>query len=273
MKLVSSAETINFLGNSAPRPWVKRMMLWMIYTDELKPFFTAGRIVPSAMLISVISQIEGIDPTGPLDARDAAIRAYFNEEVAERLVGRRIYDHVEDDPIVWDETDEPHRVGPGFFLYSDDIDWEQGRLIAELVEPSLGDLQDHAFWDAEEHLGSSFPKPDFKVDLRGLCFHWEEVEMMQPSHELYAGKQSLIATSRANVGRPRKWDWDGALTHLLSVAQHPDGLPTGPGAQASIENLISEWFVQSTGETPTSSQLRSYAQKVMQALKTPETPI
>jgi hypothetical protein len=87
---------------------------------------------------------------------------------------------------------------------------------------------------------------------------------------LHAGKESKIASSAHSIGRPRKWDWDGALTHLLTVAQHPDGLPTGPGAQAHIEKLIAEWFIASSGSSPTTSQVRTCAQRVMQALKTPE---
>jgi hypothetical protein len=271
MKLVSSAATLDFLGKSAPRPWLKRMVLWMIYTGEIKPFFTAGRIVAKAMLGAILLPEKEIDLSGPMDARDAAIQKIFNADMSAKLVGRRIYDYIEDDPIEWDGTDEPQAVGAGFFFYATYIDWDCGNLSAELVDPNLGDLQDYLFWDADDHLASGFPKPDFAVHLKGMCFDWDEIEMLQPGEQMHGEKESRITLSKSSVGRPRKWDWDGALTHLLGIAQHPDGLPTGPGAQAQIEKLIAEWFIASTGSSPTTSQVRACAQRVMQGLNRSET--
>src|SRR3954471_16875032 len=76
-----------------------------------------------------------------------------------------------------------------------------------------------------------------------------------PGTELEAEKHEAIEP-RARPGRPRVWDWDGALMHLLKVAQHPDGLPTGPGAQAQLERLVSDWFIETTGNAPSTSQVR-----------------
>ena len=271
MKLVSSASALDFLGKAAPRPWIKRMIPWMIYAGELKPFFATGRIVPRAMLMAILVAEGGIDLLGPMEARDAAIRERWNREMSAKLVGRRNDEYIEDDPIEWNEEDDPQEVGGGFFFYADDIDWENGTLLAEIIDPNLGDLQDYLFWDADEHLSSGFPKPDFSVILRGLCFRWDQIEMLQPSEQLLIEKESRVAsTSTRSIGRPRKWDWDGALAHLLSIAQHPDGLPVGAGAQAQIEKHIAEWFINSTGGSPTTSQIRACAQRVMQALKTSE---
>ena len=68
------------------------------------------------------------------------------------------------------------------------------------------------------------------------------------------------------IGRPRKHDWEGALCHLIAVADR-DGLeePT----QADIERKIAEWFSGQGKPEPAESAIREWAQKVMRALKVP----
>jgi len=109
-----------------------------------------------------------------------------------------------------------------------------------------------------------------KISLTGLSFDRETIEMLQPSVEL-APVAVGQTESRARIGRPRTWDWDSATTYLLTIAQKPDGLPTGPGAQAQIERLIAEWFTNETGDAPAASQVRQHATKIMRALKKPES--
>ena len=59
--------------------------------------------------------------------------------------------------------------------------------------------------------------------------------------------------------------------HLLTIAQTPDGLPVGQGAQAAIERVVAEWFTATTGNSPSTSQIRSHAAKIMRTLKKPES--
>jgi hypothetical protein len=59
---------------------------------------------------------------------------------------------------------------------------------------------------------------------------------------------------------------------VIAVAQEPDGLPTGHGAQARIEEMIAAWFMDQSGECPASSQVRQRAAKIMRMLARPETP-
>jgi hypothetical protein len=114
-------------------------------------------------------------------------------------------------------------------------------------------------------LTSEYASAEFEVVLKGLCFERDRIEMLQPNSEL---PQSLRERQdeRPKLGRPRTWDWEGATAHLLTLAQQPDGLPTGPGAQAQIERLIADWFMGSTGNTPAASQVRQHANKIMKAL-------
>lgn len=69
-------------------------------------------------------------------------------------------------------------------------------------------------------------------------------------------------------GRPGKWDWEGALIHLIAIANRPDGLPEGKGAQARIVELMLDWFAANDGDgaTPAESEIKSRARRVVEAL-------
>src|SRR5690606_9723641 len=57
-------------------------------------------------------------------------------------------------------------------------------------------------------------------------------------------------------GRPPKWDWEGALAHIVAIANQADGLEglsNGPFRQADIERAISGWFVSRCDEAPATS--------------------
>jgi len=71
-------------------------------------------------------------------------------------------------------------------------------------------------------------------------------------------------------GIEAKWDWEGAIAHVAAVANRPDGLPEGPGAQAKIEEIIMNWFIDSTGDAPTASEVRRRASKVMSEVRPAE---
>ena len=59
-------------------------------------------------------------------------------------------------------------------------------------------------------------------------------------------------------GRPAKWDWDGAVAHLLTVANSLDGLPS---QQSEIERLVAEWFMANYDEQPVESTIRERVQR------------
>jgi hypothetical protein len=270
MKLLSAADAINFLGKSAPRPWVKRMLKWMIYEGELNPYFTNGKITPFTSVLGVLLQVEGLAQRDAGPERDAEIRASFDEGIAKQLVGRANMEPVFDEPTEWDETEAPHQVSAGFFIYAEDLDWEAGTIKAEIYAPDSREA--YIFWDADEHLGSQFDRAEYKVELSGLRFPLDAIEMLLPNAELNASESTRGSIYREPIiGRPRKWDWEGAFARLAVVAQHPDGLPTGPGAQARIEKILADWFVTETGDSPASSQIRQRAQKMTRLLSVPKT--
>jgi len=179
-------------------------------------------------------------------------------------------DPVFDEPIEWDESEEPQQVGAGFFVYAEELDWEAGTIRAEVSAPESRD-ELHLFWDADEHLGSQFDRASYNAELSGLRFPLDVIEMLLPNAEFNASNMSGPSFRETIIGRPRKWDWEGAFARLAVVAQHPDGLPTGPGAQAKIEKILADWFVSETGDSPASSQIRQRAQKMMPLLSVPKT--
>lgn len=266
MKLITSAKALTFLCKSAPRPWVKRMLKWMIYNEELSPYFSHGKITPYTSALGVLLQIDGLAQMDAGSEKDAAIRAHFEPELAVQLIGRDRFADVFGEPVEWDEREEPHRVGAGFFVYADEIDWEEGSIKAEIHHPESQD-ELHLFWDAEDHLSAEFERSQFKVELSGLRFSLDALEMMLPALEPGASGTESGSQHATAIGRPRKWDWEGAFAKLALVAQHPDGLPVGPGAQAQIERIISEWFVAETGDSPATSQIRLRAQKMIRLLQ------
>lgn len=274
MKLISSRETINFLTQAAPRPWVQRMLRWMVSNEELNAYFIKGTVQPHSTVSSLTSELylTAREFNGP--KMDAAIRDHYSPELAAKLVGRGYHDRVDDEPITWDESEEPRQIDPGFFLYASEIDWDQGTLYAEWL-PCSRELQE-PFFPSEDIFYTEFDDAEFEASLSGMNFDLYKIEMLLPNLVLHPS--TVVETDgserRRSVGRPAKWDWEGAMAFVVSMAQLPDGLPTGPGAQARIEEIIAGWFVDETGDAPAASQVRQRAAKVVRMLersKRPET--
>lgn len=255
------------------------MLLWLLYEGDFRAYFTNGKIEVkgrvSELLQSLSDEILASlrDESGAMifkssPALDAIIRDQFEPDTAAKLIGKSGLDFIDDDPIVWDESGEPHQVSAGFFLWATEIDWETGTLRSDVI-PDYRGREDHLFWDAEEHLSSAiFEDPDFDVSLSGMCFELNAVEMLLPTERIIT--QSALLVARGDqvgaLGRPRKWDWDAAMAHIVALANKPDGLPTGHGAQARIEELLTQWFLDQVDDSPAVSQIRARAQKIVRGL-------
>jgi hypothetical protein len=72
----------------------------------------------------------------------------------------------------------------------------------------------------------------------------------------------------ARQGRPPKWDWEAAMAYVVACANTPDGLETGPGAQAAIERLIADFFIRSSDDStaPCESETRKRASRIVKAM-------
>lgn len=270
MKLVSAREAVDFLSQVAPRPWVQRLLRWMAFDEGLPAYSRKGRVQSFTSVFSMTVQlVQEVGKTfGP--EMDEAINREFPPETAAKLVGRDPHDRFYDEPYIWDEDEEPRQLDIGFFLYASEIDWENGTLKADLL-PSSGELSEVFFPDSE-FLGTELEDPEFEAFIEGLSFEFSRIEMLVPSMVLGQGAGFLTAQSerRKPIGRPPKWDWEGAMAYVISLAQHPDGLPTGPGAQAKIESMIADWFVRMSQDAPASSQIRQRAAKIIEMIETPK---
>lgn len=231
-----------------------------------------GRVQPFGSVCDMTVQL--LEQAGELSGpkMDAAIKKEYSKEVAERLIGREPFSRFDDEVYSWDETGDPKEIDFGFFLYASEIDWDAGTLKAESIP--WDDQLHETFFPNSEFFQTELERADFEVEMEGLSFEFSKIEMLLPSMEL-GQKSGFVAQSndhRGKIGRPQKWDWEGALAHVVCAAHHPDGLPTGSGAQAKIEGMISDWFMREAGDTPAQSQVRQRAAKVMQMLKTPKKP-
>ena len=238
------------------------MLMWMIYNGEITPFFTHGHIRPYTLVFSIVAQEETVSRHRGTPEFDAAVRAEFVPEIAQQIVGRADMDRVYDASFEWADDEPAHPAAWGFFLFADVVDWEKGTLKANLHSQTIKGDQSLS---EDEHLASQFDEPDFEVELSGLCFPMDDVEMLQPGYEL--SRTATLHTGAKAIGRPPKWDWEGAMAHMTGLAQRPDGLPIGSGAQAQIEHIIADWFVATIGDCPAISQIRSRAQAIMRSIE------
>lgn len=261
---------MDFLGQAAPRPWVQRMLRWMILNDELHVYFSSGRVQPFTTVAALTTEL--VKQAGELSGpkMDAAIREEFAPELAAKLVGKGRQDRVDDTPYDWDESEEPRSMDPGFFLYATEIDWENGTLWAEWVPDERNRFE--PLFPSDDLLGSEFEDADFEVRFAGMSFDSNIIEMLLPSAQMRSSAHTVTehADRKRSIGRPPKWDWEGSLAFIVSQAQLPDGLPTGPGAQARIEEMMASWFTDKTGDTPAPSQIRQRAAAIVRSLERPE---
>lgn len=71
------------------------------------------------------------------------------------------------------------------------------------------------------------------------------------------------------LGRPVKYDWNGALAHLAAIAEF-DGLASEPekrGTQAHIESEIANWFASNGSFIPSEAAIRKQAQRVLHSIQ------
>jgi hypothetical protein len=93
----------------------------------------------------------------------------------------------------------------------------------------------------------------------------------QRSEQNLENYRASFSGSKNKGGRPSKWDWEGALIYVAAQANLPDGLiDEEGGTQADIEEMISEWFIQRTGDSPAESEIRKRASAVMKAISKPQ---
>jgi hypothetical protein len=262
MEFLSSRDAVTFLSQSAPAAWVYRALLWMVQSGEIELYADKATVDAYASVMSFRGPLYEVAGGWAGDAMDEAIREHYSPEIADRLIGKDNFDEIHDEPYVVEGWDAIGALDPGFLIFNSRFDWMQGELECEALDRKI--LKFEWFFSSQDFVGSEFPDPSYDVSFSGLKFDAKRIELLLPSSQFSANVEKGTGVSGSRfVGRPRKWDWDGAMAHVVAMAQTPDGLPTGHGAQAKVEAMIAEWFEEQTGDSPAISQIRSKASRIM----------
>lgn len=267
--MIPLSDAVDFLSQAAPRPWVTRMLHAMLLTDELQAWFRSGKTRSEVMVAAILSQVEGLGLEPPSPERDAQVRNALGDEKADLIAGKDWRDR-------FLEYDEPIEEVDGFvfahlgFIHYGEIDWETGDLICDFI-PEKRERPDHLWLGTEDMIGSEYELNDATAEFRAMHLSKKQIELLLPTHHLSVERGETISMPPVvrRVGRPAKWDWEGALTFVVTQAQTPDGLPTGPGAQARIETMIADWFEKQTGNSPSVSQIRARASSIIKMIEGP----
>ena len=270
MKLISSREAVEFLGQAAPSSWVHRLLRWMSFDQEISAYSTSGKVQAHSPVFEFTTKLYEHAGEYSGEKMDAEIRRDYSPEIADQLVGKSLHDRVYEDPVIWSDTEGAIVVDPGFFLFADEIDWMGGTIRCEHLNPG-GELTEFLF-PSDDLFGTAFEKPEYEATIHGLSFQLNEIELLLPNLDIgqRSGFTAEHSISRRKVGRRPKWDWEKAMAFVVSQAQTPDGLPTGAGAQARIEDMIAGWFTDETGNSPSTSQIRERAAKIIAMLERPK---
>lgn len=246
------------------------MLHAMLMKDELQAWFLSGKTRSEVMVAQILDRIEGMGFEPPSDERDARVRGQLGDEIGDLIAGKTWRERVVEYEMPVESSD-----GINGFVYAElgfihygEINWETGDLICEFI-PEKPERPDHLWLGAEDSIGSDYDMNDATAEFRGMHLAREKIELLLPSHYLSSGngQSSSIRPEPRRVGRPAKWDWESALTYTVAQAQTPDGLPTGPGAQAKVETIIAEWFERQTGNSPSVSQIRTRASTIMRMIE------
>lgn len=273
---ISSAQALDMLQAHAPRAWCKRILMWLIFDGQIALFFTKGSVKEFRLARRVIdealhsAEVEG-KPDDP-ERREEYLQLVaqeWSEEIAENvraagpdLLARACtrHDTFEDEP-----TDAPIAA----LIFADDVDWERG-TAAGVIYP---DAEDKIFRHGSELLDTEYGDGSIEFELEGMAFELERIELLAPNaagpapSPIMSGRSDEANVRTSRIGRPPKWDWEGAIAHVAAIANRPDGLPEGAGAQAKLEQIMMEWFVAATGDAPASSEVRRRASKIMSQLR------
>jgi hypothetical protein len=155
------------------------------------------------------------------------------------------------------EWSSPFRVIPTRFLEAYALDRSFETFDPEVAV--IGDL-------GSGNISISFGDPVERVQrVTDITCRLADLEALLKDalKETGKGKQTAAVDAARKRGRPKKWDWEAALAHVAAVlSRDPDGLPEGRGAQAKIERVIADWFVETAGEAPSEGEVRNRARLV-----------
>ncbi len=94
------------------------------------------------------------------------------------------------------------------------------------------------------------------IDAPSRWLSWADEKSIEISPQVRRAVQGeKQPTIKGRGGRPPKWNWEGAVGHLLSIAYGNDGLPAH---QSDIERLVADYFIQTVDDEPAESLIREH---------------
>jgi len=91
-------------------------------------------------------------------------------------------------------------------------------------------------------------------------------EMEKPSEAVNETPKSAspsAVTVGASAGRPRKWDWEGAIMEM-GAKTYAEGIPE---TQAEMERHLKDWFVKQRGNHPAESEIKARVSEFYRKIK------
>ncbi|MDI4655552.1 hypothetical protein [Xanthobacter autotrophicus] len=133
------------------------------------------------------------------------------------------------------------------FSFEGDEQEEYNRLLRRCTVPAAGSADQWAHVIVRRDDFITFLRDHLGADLSG------ETDRM------------LDLSAPTVSGRPRKYDWEGAMAHLTAKANTPDGI--GDWSQGKIARAMVDWLaVQNPKNIPNDDQAKLYARRVYQAI-------
>ena len=240
----------------------------MIFDHELNAYADRVTVQPYVSVFAFTAQLyeKAKEFSGP--KMDEAIKAEYSEDIAKKLLGKGHGDRFDDEVHTVEGSENIGALDPGFIMFASNIDWDRGIIDIEWIDDD--NLAVDSIFPSQDFVGSEFEKAEYEIRFEGLKFDAGRIELLLPqmTFDLSKGLAPDGPRRGQSIGRPAKWNWDGAMAFIVSQAQMPDGLPVGDGAQARIEEMMASWFMRETGDGPAASQIRQRAALIMKMLKT-----
>lgn len=266
MEFLSSRDAVLFLSQSAPAAWVSRALLWMVQSGELDLYADTVEVAARASVFGFIAPLFEVAGEWEGPSMNEAIKKNYDPGLAEKILATNRHGSIDDELHTVEGWENIGPIGLGFLVFCSKFDWQRGQIDCDYIDHNYLHLD--WLFGSQDFVGSEFPNADYTVKFSGLKFEANRIELLLPSAQFSASiERGTSTTVPRHIGRPRRWDWDGALAHVVAKAQTPDGLPTGHGAQAKVEAMIAAWFEEQAGNSPAISQIRSKASRIMQMIE------
>ncbi len=147
--------------------------------------------------------------------------------------------------------------------------WTDRQIVIDWTTGEFGYLE------TTVHEGLPLFDPQRRVSLREHAYGVKFLKSALPGVSAKVADENNISvqSEKRPGGRPPEYDWEGALAHLIALANRPDGLhPTNEPNASYLAELMASWFEQTAGKEPASSELRKRGSVILRAIEKLKLP-